>query len=88
MTYRIQVSGKVQGVYFRESTKKKANSLGITGTVENTKDGDVVIIATGEQSLVSQLISWCHDGPPQASVLKVKSERIEDHEFSGFIVKR
>ncbi|RYF96288.1 MAG: acylphosphatase, partial [Chitinophagaceae bacterium] len=69
-------------------TKQKAVSLGLTGTVENMKDGDVLIVATGEQNLISQLISWCQDGPPQASVLKVKSERIEDHDFSGFVVKR
>ncbi|MFD2919628.1 acylphosphatase [Terrimonas rubra] len=67
-TISIIVSGKVQGVYYRQSTRKQALSLHINGTVKNNADGSVSIIATGTQEQLDQLISWCKQGPPLAKV--------------------
>lgn len=67
----IFVSGKVQGVYFRESTRMQAEVLNIKGEVMNTPDGKVIIIAEGEERAVSDLINWCHHGPPNAKVTEV-----------------
>lgn len=65
----IQVIGRVQGVFFRASTKKVADSLKINGTVANLIDGSVQIEAEGSESQLEQLIQWCRDGgPPHARV--------------------
>ena len=69
--YEIQVSGKVQGVYYRASTKDKAVQLGITGYVKNMSDGGVFIDAEGSQDALDVLISWCHQGPTLAHVKQV-----------------
>ncbi len=64
----IKVSGKVQGVFFRASTKNVADKLEITGFVRNEKDGSVYIEAEGEDERLKQFAEWCHHGPPQAIV--------------------
>ncbi|TXL15055.1 acylphosphatase [Methylococcaceae bacterium HT4] len=60
---KIVVKGRVQGVFFRASTLKKAKHFAIKGTVRNTSAGDVEIIALGEQQAMQQFIQWCHKGP-------------------------
>ena len=64
----IHVSGKVQGVFFRASTKEKAEALGIKGTVRNNADGSVAIEAEGEDEQLEQFLSWCRRGPKLAHV--------------------
>ncbi len=64
----IKVSGIVQGVYFRYSTKQKADQLGLTGTVRNLIDGSVAIVCEGEEKDVNALIDWSKQGPPGARV--------------------
>ena len=56
---QVIVQGKVQGVYYRQSTREKAAELGITGTVKNLANGDVEIIATGEDAALTQFTGWC-----------------------------
>ncbi len=73
-TIAITIRGKVQGVFFRQSTKEKAIHLNIKGTVENLPDGSVYVIASGEDSAIQELIRWCHTGPPRAEVSEVKLE--------------
>ena len=68
----ISVSGKVQGVWFRDSAKKKAWELGIHGIVRNEPDGTVYIEAEGEEEILSQLVDWCHMGPEKAEVQSVE----------------
>ncbi len=68
---RIHVIGKVQGVWFRDSTRKYATGLGLTGFVRNESDGSVSIEAQGDEAAVAQLIEWCHTGPPNAKVERV-----------------
>lgn len=62
------VSGRVQGVYYRGSTRDKARPLGLTGWVRNCPDGTVEITAEGEEEKLGELLRWCHDGPPAARV--------------------
>ncbi len=67
----INVTGKVQGVYFRASTKQKADELGLKGTVTNLPNGSVQIEVVGETQPINQLIEWCHQGPERAKVKEV-----------------
>lgn len=62
------VSGKVQGVYYRASTAKKANALGLKGWVRNLADGRVEFFAQGQEEALSVLEAWCKRGPVLAKV--------------------
>ena len=64
----ILVTGKVQGVFFRATTKAKADELGIRGFVRNQPDGRVYIEAEGDPGVLSAFESWCKKGPPRARV--------------------
>lgn len=64
----ILVTGKVQGVFFRATTKAKADELGIRGLVRNQPDGRVYIEAEGDPAVLSVFESWCKKGPPRARV--------------------
>ncbi len=77
----IQCVGKVQGVYFRASTKETAKTLGIRGWVKNQMDGSVLIHAEGEEEALDQLIGWCEKGPVYA---EVKSVEVNDSVYEGF----
>lgn len=87
-TVSIIVSGKVQGVFYRQSTREKAMALGITGEVKNMPDHTVHIVATGTASQIEQLIEWCRKGPPRAVVENVESSMIPLQDFSHFTVVR
>jgi len=76
-TVHVMISGKVQGVYFREQTKKQAAALEITGWVRNTDDGRVEAIFEGEREKVEQMVDWCQTGPAQATVKEVISIPME-----------
>ena len=67
----IIVEGKVQGVYFRQSTKEIAQLLDICGFVKNQSDGTVLIHACGSAAQLDQLITWCKTGPPYAMVSNI-----------------
>lgn len=79
------IEGRVQGVWFRDSTKREANRLNVTGWVKNRYDGNVELIAEGSKENVDRLTEWCHIGPPAARVTGV-NESIEDYtgEFESF----
>lgn len=64
----IRVSGRVQGVFFRQTTAREAELLGVTGWVRNLPDGDVEALIEGDSETVDRLIAWCHHGPPAARV--------------------
>ena len=87
-TIRLIVEGKVQGVFYRQSAKEKADKLGITGTVRNLKNGDVEIIATGAAGQLEQLIQWCNQGPPRAVVTNITSTPLTLQTFHNFIILR
>jgi acylphosphatase len=88
LTYSIIVSGKVQGVFYRQSTKEKAIALNITGSVMNKKNGDVEIVATGLKEKLDELIDWCHQGPPKAVVKNVIVKELPLQVFERFIIQR
>ena len=85
---RIKVSGKVQEVWFRASTKRKADEIGLSGVVKNEKDGTVYITVTGSENALESFVSWCSEGPELARVKEVLVEEIEWIAFSGFEVIR
>ena len=64
----IIVQGRVQGVFFRQSTVEMARAIGLTGLVRNCPDGTVAVIFEGEVDKVKQAVEWCHHGPPAARV--------------------
>ena len=79
------IEGTVQGVWFRESTRREAVQLGISGWVKNLSDGTVEVLAEGLDEQVKELIFWCHQGPPYAEVFKVYENREQwQGEFKSF----
>lgn len=72
MCRQFKVSGRVQGVFFRASTRDVASDLGITGHAINLPDGDVEVLACGADNAVDQLLQWLQTGPPTASVASVE----------------
>ena len=87
-TISISVTEKVQGVFYRQSTKEKAVELGLTGMVKNMPDGSVFIMASGTPQQLNQLVAWCKQGPPRAAVTSVHVEQLAPHAFFGFTVQR
>ncbi len=70
----LTITGKVQGVFYRAKTQEKAQSLGLVGFARNNSDGSVTVVAEGEKSQLQELITWCHQGPPMASVSNLQAE--------------
>ena len=68
---RALIKGRVQGVWYRGSTQKKALELGISGWAKNLADGRVEVLMCGEESALAELVSWLHEGPPTAQVESV-----------------
>lgn len=67
----VFISGRVQGVFYRASTKNMAEQLGLKGWVRNTSDGRVEALFEGDETAVKDMISWCHKGPRSAEVSDV-----------------
>ena len=86
-TISVRVTGKVQGVFFRQSTKEKARELGITGLVKNEADGSVYIVATGTGAQLDELVTWCRQGPPRAKVESVKTNELVPQVFESFTIQ-
>jgi acylphosphatase len=85
---RLKIKGRVQGVWFRESTKQKADEFEICGWVQNSKDGSVIAEAEGEEEKLQNLIKWCHQGPEMARVEKVEVEEMSElRNYSNFEVR-
>jgi len=84
---RLIIEGRVQGVWFRESTRRQAVSLGVTGWVKNRPDRAVEALIEGEEDRVKKLVAWCHHGPSAARVSRVQqSEEPWQGEFTSFEV--
>lgn len=78
MVVRLIVTGRVQGVWFRASTRDEAQRLGLIGSVRNLANGGVEIVAAGEDVMVEQFIQWAHKGPPMADVTHVEIETLSN----------
>ncbi|MDH5544028.1 MAG: acylphosphatase [Gammaproteobacteria bacterium] len=83
---RCVVSGKVQGVFFRQSTVRIAQAFGITGRVKNLVNGDVEVIACGEKEDIEKLQNWLRQGPVTAQVKNIDCQAINAVEYSDFQV--
>lgn len=81
---RYFVSGRVQGVFFRDSTRRRAEQLGLTGHAVNLDDGRVEVLACGPVEALDRLGSWLHDGSPAAKVRDVTSEPADDEPPEAF----
>jgi len=87
-TVSLHIEGKVQGVFYRQSTREKALALGITGTVRNNANGSVTITATGTPTQLEDLLQWSKKGPPAARVTAVTVQQESLQSFNDFrIVK-
>ncbi len=81
----IEISGFVQGVFFRYHAKEFAETIGVTGWVRNQDDGSVHIEAEGDEEQLNRLIAWCGHGPRGASVDKVETSYSPTlQQYSGF----
>ena len=87
-TIQIIIEGKVQGVFYRQSAKEKADRLGIRGTIRNLKSGSVEIVATGSSVQLEQFIRWCNQGPPRAVVTNITSTPLPLQSFDNFVILR
>ena len=87
--YRVRICGKVQGVFFRAETLRKAQSLGLVGWVRNLKDGSVEALIEGEDEAVRAMLAWCWKGSPFSRVEEVTvSEEPYRNEFRDFQIMR
>ena len=85
----IIVKGKVQGVFYRASTKAVADQLGIKGFVHNDGNGDVIIVAEGDSISIDMFLDWCKEGPEDAVVTSIESHEGELKNYRNFdIIKK
>lgn len=84
----VTIYGRVQGVCFRESTRRQANTLGVSGWVKNCFDGSVEAIIEGEPSAVEKMLEWLRQGPAFAKVDKLQyTEVAPDNSAHAFRVR-
>lgn len=84
----IRVIGKVQGVFFRASTKQKADELGVHGFVKNERDGSVYIESEGDEEPLISFVEWCRLGPTYARVESCEVTESGIMHFKGFEIRR
>ena len=86
--FKAKVSGKVQGVWFRDFTRKEAAKLNVVGWVKNMPDGTVYLEAEGEEEQLNQLEKWLHVGSPMSTVNRIEVEWTKPtDEYSTFEMK-
>lgn len=82
---RFTIRGRVQGVFFRANTRRLADSLGLTGHAVNLDNGNVEVLACGDETALGELERWLQDGPPMAEVTDVIAEDVTWRALDGFI---
>jgi len=89
MCYLIRIFGRVQGVLFRDSARRRAKALGLFGYVRNCDDGSVEILAqANNEEKINEFIKWCHKGPLLSRVDRVEVRSIEcPGEFQDFSIR-
>ncbi|HEB59744.1 MAG TPA: acylphosphatase [Gammaproteobacteria bacterium] len=83
---RCLVSGRVQGVWYRGSTRRKAENLGLTGYARNLPDGRVEVLACGPPAAVDTLCDWLWQGSAHAEVSDVQCEPVEQAPPPAFVI--
>ena len=81
------VSGRVQGVFFRDSCARRARAEGVAGWVRNRSDGRVEAWFEGDPQAVDNLVSWCRQGPPQATVTGIEVTADSPAGLEGFRIQ-
>jgi len=84
---RVVVHGHVQGVFFRDSCRREAQSRGLAGWVTNRPDGAVEAVFEGEPADVAALVEFCRDGPRGAEVRSVEESSEQPEGLTGFDVR-
>ena len=87
-TKHVIIKGKVQGVFYRTSAKKKAEELSLSGWIKNTSEGDVEAIVTGNNQQLQEFVKWCKSGPDRAKVDEVDVNNHELEDFDSFRIVR
>ncbi|MEQ8417948.1 MAG: acylphosphatase [Imperialibacter sp.] len=85
--YQIRVVGKVQGVFYRASTKTVADELGVKGWVKNEVDGSVLIEAEGTKDKLIDLMAWCKKGPLHAKVDSIERIEVDLKHHNVFLIR-
>jgi acylphosphatase len=75
---RFIVSGRVQGVFYRASTREQASNLGLSGHAKNLSSGEVEVLAVGDVAALDALEQWLQQGPPAAKVMSVSREELAE----------
>jgi acylphosphatase len=84
----VIISGRVQGVFYRDSTKQKAEQLNVKGWVRNLNNGSVEAVFEGDEKAVNDLIKWCYKGSRLAKVIDVDVNfKTFSNEFNSFSVR-
>lgn len=81
---RVVVSGRVQGVFYRDSCRREAERLGVAGWVRNRGDGRVEALFEGSADQVAAMVGWCHHGPDRAVVTDVTVVEATPEGRTGF----
>jgi acylphosphatase len=84
---RVEVEGRVQGVWFRQSTNETAGELGVSGWVRNRSDGSVEAVFEGDEVAVAKAVAWTHSGPKNALVTEVREFAETPEGLAGFEVR-
>jgi acylphosphatase len=83
---RVVVSGRVQGVFFRDSCQRQAAAAGVQGWVRNTNSGDVEAVFEGDGEAVDKMVAWCRVGPSRAMVTSVRVTEEDPEGLTNFRV--
>ena len=87
MKLHVKIYGKVQGVWFRINTKKKADELGVNGWVKNTMDGGVEAIFESKENEIYNMMNWCLRGSPNSKVEKIEINiKKYSNEYTNFSI--
>jgi acylphosphatase len=87
-TFHLLISGKVQGVFFRETSRRLAEKLNVKGWIKNTSDGNVEALVTGDEKALNDFVNFCKEGPERAAVDEVKVSKQQRIDFDKFEVIR
>jgi acylphosphatase len=84
---RAAIFGRVQGVWFRDFTRRRADTLGVAGWARNRADGSVEVWAEGPGGAVEALLDYCRVGPPRATVQDVRVDEVTPAGMTGFEIR-
>lgn len=84
---RVLVSGRVQGVFFRDTCRRVASDAGVAGWATNLPDGRVEVVLEGAPGSVDQVLSWCREGTPYSRVASVEVTEEKPEGASGFSIR-